>query len=338
MPGSSVVPTELLHVAASDAVHDQALSSPGVVPGSSMLNTVPALPSSPVPSGALSTPDPAGLHGMHGEHAGRNSVVPTSPASPGAGATPLPGSSFIHDSASVPLQCPRTRLQNNIVKPKHLFPDMIKHANVCSTGEPKSVKEALADPRWKHAMDDEYAALMKNGTWHLIPGTQATNLIDYKWMFKVKHKVDSSVDRYTARLVAKGFKQRYEIDYEDTFSPVVKPAAIRLVLSIAISRNWCLRQLDVQNAFLHSVLKEKIYMKQPPGYSSQSGLVGKLDKALYGLKQAPWAWYSRLSMKLIQLGFRASQADTSLFIYRHGKVQMFLLIYVDDIIVVASSD
>jgi hypothetical protein len=77
MSGSSVVPTELLHVAASDAVHDQALSSPGVVPGSSLLNTVPALPSSPVPSGALSTPDPAGLHGMHGEHAGRNSVVPT---------------------------------------------------------------------------------------------------------------------------------------------------------------------------------------------------------------------------------------------------------------------
>jgi hypothetical protein len=66
--------------------------------------------------------------------------------------------------------------------------------------------------------------------------------------------------------------------------------------------------------------------------------VGKLDKALYGLKQAPWAWYSRLSMKLIQLGFRASQADTSLFIYRHGKVQMFLLIYVDDIIVVGSSN
>jgi histone deacetylase 1/2 len=74
-------------------------------------------------------------------------------------------------------------------------------------------------------------------------------VIDCKWVYKIKRRSDGTIDRYKARLVAKGFKQRYDIDYEDTFSLVVKAATIRLVLSLAVSKNWCLRQLDVQNAF-----------------------------------------------------------------------------------------
>jgi hypothetical protein len=91
--------------------------------------------------------------------------------------------------------------------------------------------------------------------------------------------------------VAKGFKQLYWIDYEDTFSPVVKAATIRIVLSIAVSRGWCLRQLDVQNAFLHGVLEEEVFMSQPLGYEDPAfpNHVCKLDKAIYGLKQAPRA-------------------------------------------------
>jgi hypothetical protein len=138
------------------------------------------------------------------------------------------------------------------------------------------------------------------------------------------------LDRYKAGLVAKGFKQRYGIDYDDTFSPVVKMAIVCIVLSIVVSKRWSMRQLDVQNAFLHGYLEEEVYMEQPPGYEDMTkpGYVCKLDKALYGLKQSPRAWYSRLSAKLIPLSFYASKAD----------VTIYLLIYVDDIIVTSSSE
>jgi len=119
-------------------------------------------------------------------------------------------------------------------------------------------------------MDAEYDALMKNKTWHLVPPQKGRNIIDCKWVYKIKCKQDGSLDRYKARLVAKGFKQRYGIDYEDTFSPVVKAATIRVVLSIAVSRGWTIRQLDVHNAFLHGLLEEDVYMKQPPGYEDNS--------------------------------------------------------------------
>jgi hypothetical protein len=129
-------------------------------------------------------------------------------------------------------------------------------------------------------MDEEFAALMKNKTWRLVPPHSGKNIIDCRWIYKVKRKSDGSIDRYKARVVAKGFKQRYGIDYEDTFSPVVKIATVRLVLSIAVSRGWSLRQLDVKNAFLHGVLEEEVYMRQPPGYedASQPHYICKLDR------------------------------------------------------------
>jgi hypothetical protein len=189
-------------------------------------------------------------------------------------------------------------------------------------------------------MDYEYRALMENKSWHLVPFKQSSNLIDCKWVYIIKRKSDGTIDRYKARLVAKGFKQRYGIDYEETFCPVVKVATIRLVLAISVSKVSNLRKVDVKNTFLHGVLEEEVYMKQPPGYENPNAPhhVCKLDKSLYGLKQAPRAWFSKLSSKLQELGFLASKADTSLFIYNKSGIIIFVFVYVDDIIVTSSSD
>lgn len=132
-------------------------------------------------------------------------------------------------------QCPKTRLQGGIVKPNIRTDGTIRYVHFCSTGELENLQETLGDPKWRKAMQEEISALHKNNTWHLVPQRESNNLIDCKWVYKVKRRANGSIDRYKARLVAKGFKQRYEIDYEDTFSPVVKIATIRLVLSIAVS-------------------------------------------------------------------------------------------------------
>ncbi|KAK1647556.1 hypothetical protein QYE76_065361 [Lolium multiflorum] len=188
-------------------------------------------------------------------------------------------------------------------------------------------------------MDLEFQALQNNGTWQLVPPRSGVNIIDSKWIFKVKKHADGSIERYKARLVAKGFKQRYGLDYEDTFSPVVKPTTIRLLLSLAVTWGWTLRQLDVQNAFLHGVLEEEVYMRQPPGFvdPARPQHLCRLVKALYGLKQAPRAWHARLGAALRAHGFVPSTADTSLFILQRPQLTMYLLVYVDDIILVSSS-
>lgn len=98
-----------------------------------------------------------------------------------------------------------------------------------TTGEPEGLSEALADENWRPAMNAEFDALVKNNTWHLVPKEGVKNVIDCKWVYKIRTKTDDTLDRYKARLVAKGFKQRYDIDYEDTFSLVVTAATIRVI-------------------------------------------------------------------------------------------------------------
>ncbi|KAI5344581.1 hypothetical protein L3X38_012458 [Prunus dulcis] len=134
------------------------------------------------------------------------------------------------------------------------------------------------------------------------------------------------------------FSSMSDIDYAETFSPVVKPAIIRTVLSLAFSRGSSLRQLDVKNAFLHGFLQEDVYMAQPLGFidPTRPSYVCKLHKALYSLKQAPRAWFHHISIFFLSMGFTRSQADISLFIFQQASHTIFLLLYVDDIMVTGS--
>jgi hypothetical protein len=127
-----------------------------------------------------------------------------------------------------------------------------------------------------------------------VPAPPGANVVTGKWIFKLKLRADGSLERYKARYVLWGFTQRPGVDFDETFSPVVKPATIRTVLTLALARDWPVHQLDVTNAFLHGTLTETVYCTQPVGFvdPTQPDMVCKLNKSLYGLKQAPRAWYS----------------------------------------------
>lgn len=109
--------------------------------------------------------------------------------------------------------------------------------------------------------------------------------IGCKWVYRVKENLDGSVNKYKARLVAKGFHQQQGFDYNETFSPVIKPPTIRIILTLALTHKWEIQQIDINNAFLNGTLLEEVYMTQPPGFEHHDKtLVCKLNKALYGLK------------------------------------------------------
>ncbi|RVW24667.1 Retrovirus-related Pol polyprotein from transposon TNT 1-94 [Vitis vinifera] len=201
---------------------------------------------------------------------------------------------------------------------------------------PNSVQEALADPRWKAAMNEEMKSLQKNETWELVECPPGKKPVGCRWIYTVKYKADGSIERFKARLVAKGYTQTYGIDYTETFAPVAKINTVRVLLSLAANLDWPLQQFDVKNAFLHGELSEEVYMDLPPGCmvsEKQCQKVCKLKKSLYGLKQSPRAWFGRFTKSMRAFGYRQSNSDHTLFLKKqHGKITT-LIVYVDDMVV-----
>lgn len=188
-----------------------------------------------------------------------------------------------------------------------------------------TVKQALAQPHWLEAMQQEYNDLLTKNTWTLTPLPSHRKAIGCKWVFRVKENSDGTLNKYKARLVAKGFNKQYGFDYHETFSPVVKPATIKVILTLALTHKWDVQQIDINNAFLNRAFEEEVYMVKPPGFDNgNKSLVCKLNRALYGLKQAPRSWYEKLHKNLFHFGFTTSRCVHYLFTYNHLGINIYI--------------
>lgn len=188
-------------------------------------------------------------------------------------------------------------------------------------------------------MQQEFDALQRNKTWTLMPCPPCVRVISGEWVFKVKTGADGSFDRNKAQWVVRGDIQRSGIDFGETFSPVVKPATIRIVLTLIAFKQWLANQLDVSNVFLHDNITERVYCRQPTGFEdpARPDDVCLLSRSLYSPRQAPRAWFNRFVEHAISIVFKQSRTDSSLFVYRNGNAMAYLLLYVDDMILSASS-
>ena len=137
-------------------------------------------------------------------------------------------------------------------------------------------------------MKEELNALHKTRTWDVVDLPSGKSSIGCKWVYKIKTRSNDTVDRFKACLVARGFTQEYEIDYEEIFAPVARLSSVRTLIAVSAARKWPLFQMDVKNAFLNGELLEEVYIKLPPSYSHPPRLphrVFRLRRTLYGLKQ-----------------------------------------------------
>lgn len=213
--------------------------------------------------------------------------------------------------------------------------------NRCSVAicEPASTEEALRNPKWKEAMEEEIAMIRKNKTWVLVDKPKDRKIIGLKWVFKTKLNPDNSINKYKARLVVKGYEQIFGVDYSETFAPVARLETIRLLLAISAQKGWKVFHLDVKSAFLNGELQEEIYVEQPEGFiiQGEEDKVYLLKKALYGLKQSSRVWYSKIDDYLLNLGFEKSLSDFTLYVKYKGADIIIVSIYVDDILVTGNN-
>lgn len=213
---------------------------------------------------------------------------------------------------------------------------------------PGSYKEALNSRHsvyWRAAIDAEIKGLLERGTWRAIPKTSMpadANLMHCHPVFTVKRNADGTIDKFKCRIVANGNTQQHGVDFDRVFSTVVKMATIRVVLAVAAARNYDLSSVDIRQAYLQGDLDSVLYMRMPPGLPryNKNGveLVCELRKSLYGLKQAGRVWARLLTTFLLNWGFLQSTIDVCLYTYKMGQDIIWLLVWVDDVLICSSGN
>jgi hypothetical protein len=184
------------------------------------------------------------------------------------------------------------------------------------------------------AMTEEYQSIMKNDVWEVVPRPKNKDVVSSKWIYKIKHGADGSIEKHKAIFVDRGFSQKEGIDYEEFFSLVARYTSIKTIISLATKMKWKLHQMDAKTNFLNGVIEEYIYIEKPQGFEVEyrKTHVWRLKKALYSLKQAPRAWYGRIDSFLTSLGFTKSKVDPNLYFKVMNDEPVILLLYVDDLL------
>ncbi len=204
---------------------------------------------------------------------------------------------------------------------------------------PKTYRQAINDPvhgdQWREAIRREIEELKSNETWiHQTP-PKSVNLVTTKWVFIIKYTPEGNVERYKARLVARGFSQVKGIDYNETFAPTVRMDSLRMLMAIVAKEDLECHSVDIKNAFVNSDLEEKIYLSSPDGVDVSQGKALLVLRSLYGLKQSGRNWHRLCRGKLVGLGFTQSQGDSCMFV--HPTRRIILLLHVDDMLITAST-
>lgn len=239
-------------------------------------------------------------------------------------------------------QSQELRRSSRVRKPiQRLVNNAILKVENLPLSDPKSYKEAmntLENEKWKIAIEEELKSMEDNHVWKIEPLPSEKNLVSTKWVFRKKQNSDGTIERYKARLVARGFTQIPGVDYFETFAPVVKNSTVKTLIAVAAAKEYNLGHIDVKTAYLNAIVNEEIWISIPEGFNQnkiQNGFGLKLQKSLYGLKQAGRNWNTMLKSWIVEYGLTQSKADPCLFV---GIENGFLAIatYVDDLIIVSS--
>lgn len=224
----------------------------------------------------------------------------------------------------------------------YLSEGIVNHGELGLTKEvvnvPQCFTEAVKDTRWASAMEVEAASFKAHGVFQIVDRTPEMRLIPGKWIYTEKTLVNGSTVP-KARFVAVGYRQREGIEYQWTYSPTTLTISLRIMLTMIASMDLLCDHLDVTTAFLHGPLHEDIYMEIPPGFGidANPGQVVRLTKAIYGLRQAGREWNSMIDAEFKKLGLKPLVNDRTIYILQSGMERLYLVLYVDDILLASSS-
>jgi transposase InsO family protein len=238
------------------------------------------------------------------------------------------------------IKSPKTLNNNNNNENANITENSSEFA-LSSIQGPGSYKTAMNHPdknEWQKAIDDELDSIKKNGVWSIINKPNNKNIISTRWVFVKKMNENGELQKYKARLVARGFEQIHGIDYNETFAPVVRLNSIRIIFSIAVQFNMQIHQMDVKTAFLNGYLDEDIYIEIPDGINANKQTqCCKLHKSLYGLKQSPLSWNIVLDKFLTGLNLKRTSSDYGVYYDDSNPINLIITTYVDDLLI-ASND